>query len=95
MAYQIAQVHASRREPDAAFEWLDRAYTQGDPGLSYMKPEPLFRPLHGDPRRTRSWKGWGWRTECFPAAALRRPWRRVPHENRSRARPLFQINVAG
>jgi tetratricopeptide (TPR) repeat protein len=50
MAYQIAQVHASRREPDAAFEWLDRAYTQGDPGLSYMKPEPLFRSLHGDPR---------------------------------------------
>lgn len=50
MAYQIAQVHASRREPDAAFEWLDRAYTQGDSGLSYMKPEPLFRPLHGDPR---------------------------------------------
>jgi len=50
MAYQIAQVHAFRREPDAAFEWLDRAYTQGDPGLSYMKPEPIFRSLHGDPR---------------------------------------------
>jgi tetratricopeptide (TPR) repeat protein len=49
-AYNIAQVHAARGESDLAFEWLERAYLQRDPGLSEMKPSPLLRPLHGDPR---------------------------------------------
>jgi serine/threonine protein kinase/tetratricopeptide (TPR) repeat protein len=49
-AYQIAQVHAARRETDAAFEWLERAYEQRDAGLSMLKSSVELRNLHGDPR---------------------------------------------
>ena len=49
-AYQVAQVHAMRRETGAAFEWLERAYEQRDAGLSFLKVTPEFRNLHGDPR---------------------------------------------
>jgi adenylate cyclase len=49
-AFQIAEAHAYRGETDRAFEWLERAYAQRDPGLTQMKRLPLFRKLHGDPR---------------------------------------------
>ncbi len=49
-AYQIAEVYAFRNQPDKAFEWLDRAYTQRDSGLIGTKLEPLLKSLHGDPR---------------------------------------------
>ncbi|HTO96276.1 MAG TPA: protein kinase [Myxococcales bacterium] len=52
-AYQIAQVHAWRREPDDAFAWLDRAFNQRDPGITYVKYDPLLRNLRGD----RRWPG--------------------------------------
>jgi TolB-like protein/Tfp pilus assembly protein PilF len=48
-AYQIAEVYGARGEPDAAFEWLERAYTQRDGGLSHMT-SPYLRSLHDDPR---------------------------------------------
>ena len=50
MAAQIAEVYAQRGEPDRAFEWLERAHDERDPGLSEMKSSPRLRPLHGDPR---------------------------------------------
>jgi len=49
-AYQVAEVYAARGEVDLAFAWLERAYVQRDPGLSFMKIEPLFPSLHADPR---------------------------------------------
>jgi TolB-like protein len=49
-SYQVAQLHAWRREPDRAFEWLDRALEQHDPGLTYLKYDPLLGPLRADPR---------------------------------------------
>ena len=49
-AYQIAAVHAVRGEMDAAFEWLERAYTQRDSGLAFMRAHWPLRSLHGDPR---------------------------------------------
>jgi TolB-like protein/Tfp pilus assembly protein PilF len=49
-AYQIAMGYAYRGETDLAFEWLERAYRQRDPGLSIMKVEPTLRGLHADPR---------------------------------------------
>jgi TolB-like protein/Tfp pilus assembly protein PilF len=49
-AYQIAEAHAYRGDADRAFEWLERAYRQRDAGLASMKPDPLLRNLHGDPR---------------------------------------------
>ena len=49
-AYQVAEIHAARRAADAAFEWLERAYAQRDPGLAELKLSPHLRSLHGDPR---------------------------------------------
>jgi TolB-like protein len=50
---QIAAAHAVRGEPDAAFDWLERALQHHDPRMVEIGVEPMLRPLHGDPR----WKG--------------------------------------
>ncbi|PYU69981.1 MAG: hypothetical protein DMG49_12090, partial [Acidobacteria bacterium] len=49
-AYQIALVYAFRNQSDKAFEWLDRAYSQRDGGLTETKVDPLLKSLHNDPR---------------------------------------------
>ena len=49
-AYQIAEAYAHRHEIGKAFEWLERAYTQRDPGTIYTASDIFLRPLHGDPR---------------------------------------------
>jgi serine/threonine protein kinase/tetratricopeptide (TPR) repeat protein len=49
-AYQIAAVYATCGEPEPTFEWLERSYAQRDAGLSSVKSEPCFAPLHSDPR---------------------------------------------
>jgi TolB-like protein/tetratricopeptide (TPR) repeat protein len=49
-ASEIARVYAFRGEKDHAFEWLDRAYEARDEDLYFMKADPLFRNLEGDPR---------------------------------------------
>jgi len=49
-AYQVAEVYAARGEADLAFEWLERAYTQRDSGLSETKTDPRLSFLHADPR---------------------------------------------
>jgi tetratricopeptide (TPR) repeat protein len=48
--YQIAEVYAWRGEADKAFEWLDRAYTQRDPGACLVKADPFVASLRSDPR---------------------------------------------
>jgi TolB-like protein/tetratricopeptide (TPR) repeat protein len=49
-AIQIAEVFGHRADRDAAFEWLERAYAQRDAGLRWLKVDPLFDGLRGDPR---------------------------------------------
>ena len=49
-AYLIACVHAYRGESDAAFIWLERAFTQKDPTLWRIQSEPFLNSLKGDPR---------------------------------------------
>jgi hypothetical protein len=49
-AYQIAEACAFRGEVDRAFEWLERAFTQRDPGLAHLPADRLFKPLHADAR---------------------------------------------
>ena len=51
-ALQIAEIYAWRGEREAAFEWLDRAYTQRDAGMPLLKMEPLLGKLRDDPRYT-------------------------------------------
>ena len=50
MAYQIAEIFAVRGDPDRAFEWLEIAYAQRDPGLPDAKSSPRLRSLRMDPR---------------------------------------------
>jgi TolB-like protein/DNA-binding winged helix-turn-helix (wHTH) protein/thioredoxin-like negative regulator of GroEL len=49
-AFGIAEIYAFRSESDAAFKWLDRAYAQKDPRLSFIKGDRLFQSVEGDPR---------------------------------------------
>jgi len=49
-AYQCAEACGWRGEIDRAFEWLERAYTQRDPGLAIASSDPFFLPLQDDPR---------------------------------------------
>src|SRR6267378_2658939 len=49
-AYQIAEVHAYRGDKDKAFEWLDRARRQRDPGLASLRKDPLLTNLQDDTR---------------------------------------------
>src|SRR5438309_671337 len=49
-AYQVAEVHAYRCDVEKAYEWLERAFAQRDPGVMYSATDRLLQPLHGDPR---------------------------------------------
>ena len=49
-AYQVACVYAWRGETDHAFEWLERAYRQRDPGLGWGRADFFLQGLHADPR---------------------------------------------
>ena len=48
--YQIAEVYAYRGDVDRSFAWLERAYTERDPGMTEMKGDPLLTSLRRDPR---------------------------------------------
>ena len=48
--YEIALVYAGLGEKDKAFEWLEKAYTLRDRGLTYLKVDPCVDPLRSDPR---------------------------------------------
>jgi adenylate cyclase len=49
-AFQIAEAYAYRGDKDRAFEWLERARRQRDPGLGDLLKDPLLETLHDDPR---------------------------------------------
>ena len=49
-AYQIAEAYAYRGDKDHAFEWLERARRQRDPGLVGLRRDPLLPNLRDDPR---------------------------------------------
>jgi TolB-like protein/tetratricopeptide (TPR) repeat protein len=51
-AFQLAELYAFRGETEYAFEWLQRAREQRDPGLSALLGNPLLGNLVGDPRWT-------------------------------------------
>ncbi|MFO1507118.1 MAG: hypothetical protein U1F23_08645 [Lysobacterales bacterium] len=49
-AYQIAETHALRRDPDNMFLWLDRAWSVRDPGIGYLLTDPFMLRYKDDPR---------------------------------------------
>ena len=48
--YQIAQTYALRRDPDNTFKWLDRAWTNRNPGVPYLLYDPFILRYRDDPR---------------------------------------------
>ncbi|MBS0590642.1 MAG: tetratricopeptide repeat protein [Proteobacteria bacterium] len=49
-AYQIASIYALRRDPDSTFMWLDRAWTNRDPGIGFLLFDPFILRYKDDPR---------------------------------------------
>ena len=49
-AYQIAVIHALRKEPDEMFRWLDNAYATHDSGLTQSVITPFVFDYRDDPR---------------------------------------------
>jgi serine/threonine-protein kinase len=49
-AFQIAAVYGLRNEPDRMFQWLERAYTEHDPGLTQLLGTPFILNYRDDPR---------------------------------------------
>ena len=49
-AYKLAHIYAVRGQPDLAFKWLEHAWQQRDPGITWTKVAVLLRSLHADPR---------------------------------------------
>ncbi|HVX04283.1 MAG TPA: hypothetical protein VHA71_04090 [Rhodanobacteraceae bacterium] len=48
--YQIAEIYALRSDPDDMFKWLDRAWTNRDPGVTYLLNDPFILRYQHDPR---------------------------------------------
>ena len=48
--FQIAAVYGLRKEPDKMFDWLERAYTEHDPGLTQLLATPFILNYRDDPR---------------------------------------------
>ena len=45
----IASAYTTLGDKDEAFRWLERGYAEHD-GLQFIAFDPIFRPLHSDPR---------------------------------------------
>jgi len=48
--FQVAEAYGYFGDSEQAFEWLDRAVTQHDPGIIYLRRDALLARLEGDPR---------------------------------------------
>jgi len=49
-SYGVALVHAALGSPDSAFAWLDRAVRERTHWLVWLRRDPRWEPLRGDPR---------------------------------------------
>jgi TolB-like protein/Tfp pilus assembly protein PilF len=48
--FVTAEVYAFRGETERAFESLDKAYAEHDPGITFIKGDPLLKSLEPNPR---------------------------------------------
>jgi hypothetical protein len=49
-AVWIASDYAYLGEKEKSFEWLEKAYSEHDRGLTYLKTDPAFGNFRADPR---------------------------------------------
>ena len=50
LPYDFAVIYAGLGQKDQAFEWLEKAYTERDEGLLYLKVDAVLDSLRSDPR---------------------------------------------
>ena len=50
LPYNIAKIYAAACDQDRTFEWLERAYQEGNPDLIELNSEPVFDGLRGEPK---------------------------------------------
>jgi len=50
MAYQFASIYAQWGDTPTALDWLEVANRLKDPGLAWLKVDPLLDPLRKEPR---------------------------------------------
>lgn len=50
LPYNIAKIYAAASNKDKAFEWLEKAYQEGNPDLIELNSEPVFDRLRTDAR---------------------------------------------
>src|SRR3984957_1754721 len=50
LAYQFASIYAQWGDTPTALNWLEVAYRLKDPGLAWLKVDPLLDPLRKEPR---------------------------------------------
>jgi DNA-binding winged helix-turn-helix (wHTH) protein/TolB-like protein/cytochrome c-type biogenesis protein CcmH/NrfG len=63
--FYIAEIYAHLGQNDQAFAWLEKAYQQHSPHLTNLKADPLFDPLHSDPRFAELRAASGWHRETI------------------------------
>jgi len=68
LPYNIAKIHAAGGNKEKAFEWLEKAYAEGNPDLIELNSEPVFDALRKDSRFTHLMQRVGWKTDARPPA---------------------------
>jgi serine/threonine-protein kinase len=48
--FSIAWIYTSLEERGKAYEWMERAVDKNDPLIMWIKSDPMFKRLEGDPR---------------------------------------------
>jgi thiamine kinase-like enzyme len=43
-------IYSATGQTERAFQWLHKAYNDHEVEMYWLKVEPLFKPLHNDPR---------------------------------------------
>ena len=70
---EVASVYAYLGDRDRAFAWLERSFQERNGGLIVLRVEPLFEPLHSDPRFERLAQRVGLAPLRTPARTSRTP----------------------
>jgi hypothetical protein len=47
---RIAEIYAALGQKDQALDWLERSFREGSAGLVFVKTDPWYISLHGEPR---------------------------------------------
>lgn len=61
LPYNIAKIYAAGGDKEKAFEWLEKAYAEGNPDLIELNSEPVFDGLRKDARFANLMERVGWK----------------------------------